>query len=165
MRHGQLISIKSIVSDWCRPMKRKDSYESIGISLYDKWRHRLCLRVRIGGILTIQKLLCRMYTREESSLIRQEFWTTFGKYMSPIPSAEGLKVNWVNYKTGIKDVHFRMEALVDSAAICISIERGDAGIRELYFEQFLELKIVLHNTLEEEWEWQPDVVVNGKMTS
>ena len=106
-----------------------------------------------------------MYTREQSSSIRQEFWTVFGKYMNPVPSTEGMKVNWVNYRTGIKDVYFRMDTLQNSASISISIEHTDAGIRELYFEQFLELKEVLHSTLEEEWEWQQEVLVSGKDVS
>jgi|ERR1044071_311994 hypothetical protein len=97
-----------------------------------------------------------MYTREESSLIKQEFWTIFGKYMSPIRSSEGLRVNWINYKTGIKDVYFRMETLNDSATIGISLEHKDAGIRELFFEQFIELKLMLHEALEEAWEWRPE---------
>ena len=87
-------------------------------------------------------------------MIKQEFWTVFGKYMNPIPSSEGLRVNWINYKTGIKDVYFRMETLDNSATIGISIEHKDAGIRELFFEQFLELKSMLHDALEEEWDWQ-----------
>ena len=106
-----------------------------------------------------------MYTREESSLIRQEFWTVFGKYMSPIRSSEGLRVNWINYKTGTKDVYFRMDTLSESAAISISIEHNDAGIRELYFDQFIELKPMLSDALEEEWNWQADVSVNGRMIS
>ena len=85
--------------------------------------------------------------------------------MTPIPSAEGMKVNWVNYKTGIKDVYFRMDTLNDSAAVCISIEHNDAGIRELYFEQFIELKNLLHATLEEEWDWQRGITVDGKVIS
>jgi hypothetical protein len=106
-----------------------------------------------------------MYTRGESSLIKQEFWTVFGKYMSPILSSEGLRINWINYKTGIKDVYFRMETLDGSATVSISIEHTDAGIRELFFEQFLELKVMLHDALEEEWTWQQDVSMNGRIIS
>lgn len=51
-----------------------------------------------------------MYTREQISQLRQEFWTTFGQYMSPVLSAEGGKINWLNYKTGIKHLHFKMDA-------------------------------------------------------
>ena len=95
-----------------------------------------------------------MFSREESSRIRQEFWTAFGRYMRPVPSADGNKINWVNYHTGIKDVYFRMEAGSRSAVVSISIEHNDPGIRELYFEQFLEFRDLLHGMLEEEWEWQ-----------
>jgi hypothetical protein len=95
-----------------------------------------------------------MFTRGEASRIRQEFWTVFGKYMSPIPSADGLKVNWINYRTGIKDLYFRMDTSENGAAISISIEHTDPGIRELFFEQFVELKMVLNESLNEEWTWQ-----------
>jgi len=100
-----------------------------------------------------------MYTREESSQMKQEFWTAFGKYMGPIPSAEGLRINWINYRTGIKDVHFRMETLANSASIYISLEHKDTGIRELFFEQFLELKLMLESALEEEWTWEPARII------
>jgi len=100
-----------------------------------------------------------MYTREESSQIKQEFWTTFGKYMSPIPSAEGMRINWINYRTGIKDVYFRMETLGNSASIYISLEHKDPGIRELFFEQFLELSLMLENALEEEWTWKSPKII------
>ena len=95
-----------------------------------------------------------MFSREEASRIREEFWTTFGRYMRPIPSAEGTKVNWVNYHTGVKDVYFRMEAGPKSARIAISIEHHDPGIRELYFEQFREFQDMLELTVEETWEWK-----------
>ncbi|HEX6225228.1 MAG TPA: DUF4268 domain-containing protein [Chryseolinea sp.] len=95
-----------------------------------------------------------MFTREESSAIRQEFWTTFGKYMSPIPSSAGIKINWVNYHTRIKDVLFRMDAGAKSATIAIVIQHRDPGIQQLYYEQFLELKDLLHAELGEAWQWQ-----------
>ena len=47
-----------------------------------------------------------------------------------------------------------MDAESKSAYIAITIEHPDPGIQELYFEQFLELKELLHNTLGEEWKWQ-----------
>lgn len=106
-----------------------------------------------------------MFTREQSSRIRQEFWTVFGKYMSPILSAEGLKINWINYHTSIKDIYFRMDAGSKSALISISLEHNDAGIRALYFEQFESFRLMLHDALEEEWHWQQNVTVNGKVIS
>ena len=107
-----------------------------------------------------------MFTREEASRIKEEFWTTFGRYMNPIPSAEGMKINWVNYHTRLKDVYFRMDAGKKSGTISISMEHRDPDIQELYFDQFLTLKNMLHDTLEEEWIWQLHApMADGKVIS
>lgn len=94
-----------------------------------------------------------MYTREQASQIRQAFWTAFGKYISPHPSAEGVKINWTNYKTGIKHVYFRMEADSRKGSIAIELTHPDIEIQEMFFQQFLALKEVLLGYLGEEWEW------------
>jgi hypothetical protein len=107
-----------------------------------------------------------MYTRGEASRIKQEFWTTLGRYLTPIPSSEGGHVNWINYHTHIKDVYFRMRADSKSASIAISIEHSDASIRELYFDQFLEFKILLHEHLGEEWQWhREETDESGRLVS
>jgi hypothetical protein len=94
-----------------------------------------------------------VYTKAEASQLRQAFWTSFGQYMAPVPSAEGGPVSWMNYKTGVKHLYFRMQADNRRASIAIELTHPDAGIRELFFEQFLELKALLHETLGEEWTW------------
>ncbi len=73
-----------------------------------------------------------MYSKDEASQLKQAFWTTFGQYISPILSTDGLKINWVNYKTGIKHLYFRMEADKQIATIAIEISHPDAGIQELF---------------------------------
>ncbi|HTE00297.1 MAG TPA: DUF4268 domain-containing protein [Mucilaginibacter sp.] len=95
-----------------------------------------------------------MYSKDEVSQLKQAFWTTFGQYIAPQLSAEGLKINWVNYKSGIKHLNFKMEAGKRSASIAIEITHPDAGIQELFFEQFKELKTMLHSQLGEDWDWQ-----------
>jgi hypothetical protein len=94
-----------------------------------------------------------MYTREQASQLKQAFWTAFGQYMAPVPSAEGIKVNWSNYKTGLKNVYFRMEADNKKATIAIELTHADMDIQEIFYEQFDELKNILHSYLNEEWEW------------
>jgi hypothetical protein len=95
-----------------------------------------------------------MYSKQEAAQLKQEFWTAFGQYMSPVLSAEGEKVNWVNYKTGEKHIRFRMTADNNRAAIAIEIDNKDKDIQQLYYEQFLELKRFLEAAAGEEWQWQ-----------
>jgi len=99
-----------------------------------------------------------MYSKEEASKLRQQFWIAFGKYMKPIPSAEGLTINWVNYKTGVKHILFRMDASQKEAVIAIHITHPDKEIRNQHFEQFKALKPLLTEALGEEWEWEPNAV-------
>ena len=107
-----------------------------------------------------------MYSKTEVSQIRQAFWTTFGQYMAPVPSAEGVPTNWINYKTGLKHVYFRLHADGRRASIGIELTHPDAGIRELFFEQFRELQLMLHETLGETWQWESDTEdANGQSIS
>ena len=60
--------------------------------------------------------------------------------MSPVLLAEGEKVNWINYKTGEKNISFRMHAENKNAIIAIELNHKDKEIQQLYFEQFLQFK-------------------------
>jgi len=107
-----------------------------------------------------------LYSKDEASQLKQEFWTTFGQYIAPQLSVDGLRINWVNYKTGIKHLYFKMEAGKRSASIAIEIMHSDSGIQELFFEQFKELKNILRSSLSEDWEWQLHTTdENGKTIS
>ena len=107
-----------------------------------------------------------MYSKQEASFLRQEFWTTFGQYMSPILSAGEEKVNWMNYKTGEKNVSFQMHADNRKASIAIELTHKDKEIRQIYFEQFNQLKSLLEDVLKEDWHWQlHSFDEHGKMIS
>ena len=107
-----------------------------------------------------------MFSKEEASQLKREFWTVFGKYMRPIPSAEGTKISWVNYHTGVKHLYFRMDAGKKSASIAISLEHPDTEMQTLYFEQFLEMKDILHAILHETWLWKlHDTVADGRIVT
>ena len=95
-----------------------------------------------------------MYSKAETTQLRQAFWTALGQYMAPVPSAEGETTNWINYKTGLKHVYFRMQADNRRATIAIELSHPDEGIRELFFEQFREVRGLLHEALGEPWTWE-----------
>jgi len=95
-----------------------------------------------------------MYTREQASQIKQSFWTAFGKYMSPVLSAEGEKINWINYKTGIRYLSFRMNATGGEATIAIEITQSDPHYAQKLYDLFLSLQQMLEKELEEKWNWE-----------
>jgi len=97
-----------------------------------------------------------MYSKEEAAKLRQQFWISFGQYMKPVPSASGLPVNWINYKTGVKHLFFKMDVDQKSAFVAIQFEHPDPEIRHLFFEQMEEFKLLFSNTVSGEWDWNLD---------
>ncbi|MFZ1785456.1 MAG: DUF4268 domain-containing protein [Ferruginibacter sp.] len=94
-----------------------------------------------------------MYSKEQASKLKTQFWTKFGQYMKPIPGASGLPVNWINYKTGIRAIHFKMDADNTSAVIAIEISHPQEAERLQYYNQFVSLKKLLTSTTTFNWQW------------
>lgn len=95
-----------------------------------------------------------MYTNQQASYLRQEFWTRFGQYMAPVPPAGTEKVNWVNYRTGVKGIVFKMDAGAQMASISIQISVADFAKRSLYYQAFVKLAPAFRKYAGEDWDWQ-----------
>ncbi len=80
-----------------------------------------------------------MYSTQEAAAIKEEFWTKLGQYLSPIPSANGEKINWINYKTGVKAVRFKMDALPKEAFVSVDI-LAEEELRLKLFHLFKKFK-------------------------
>jgi len=107
-----------------------------------------------------------MYSKDEAARLRQQFWISFGQYMKPVPAACGYPVNWINYKTDVKNILFKMDVDTKRATIYIQLAHPDAGVRILVFNQFEEFKLMFKNTVGEEWDWLQDATdEHGKAVS
>ena len=86
-----------------------------------------------------------MFTRDEAKAWNERFYTLFGVYMRRHePQAEGAR-QWLNYRTGVKHLFFRVEASARGAIASIDIQHPDEGMRELFFEQFQEFQKALES--------------------
>ena len=94
-----------------------------------------------------------MYSKEQASALRKEFWTSFGLFMKPVLSAEYQRINWVSYKTGVKGIDLKLVAGQNEAYLTIEIKTKDLDIKNLLFEQFLEFKNLFSNEVGADWEW------------
>jgi hypothetical protein len=88
-----------------------------------------------------------MYSKSEAQKIRTEFWSAFGLYMNSVPSASGMRVNWLNYRTGAKGILLRSYVDRQMAISALDIDTHDQDYRELYIEQFAELKAVMESSM------------------
>ncbi|MDO4880150.1 MAG: DUF4268 domain-containing protein [Capnocytophaga sp.] len=74
-----------------------------------------------------------MFSKEESTLLRQEFWTAFGK---SFPN------KWILYNTKIKDFSFKFYFDTKKAMVMLDIE-GSLDNREKYYNKILSLQNIL----------------------
>ena len=97
-----------------------------------------------------------MYTKQEISKQKQAFWTAFGRYMKPVVSADGGEINWINYKTGNKYVHFKMDVDSRQAEIAVVVWHPDIHGQRMYFDRLRQLKDIFEDSVgERDWVWEP----------
>lgn len=98
-----------------------------------------------------------MLTKEEKKVINQQFWNGFKLFMRGIPSANGKRMNWLNYPTDVKILFLRLEANTRYARVSFDIQAKDSGVRSIIWEQMEELKAVLTNAMQGDsgtWEFE-----------
>lgn len=58
----------------------------------------------------------------------------------------------MDYPTYLKDIYFRIQCDKSSLSIKIDIQHRDEEIRKLFYEQFLELKVLFKNKVGDNWQ-------------
>ncbi|NOU39485.1 MAG: DUF4268 domain-containing protein [Ferruginibacter sp.] len=107
-----------------------------------------------------------MYTKQEASAVRQKFWTAFGKYMQPVPSITGQKINWINYKTGVKGISFKMNADKNVAFVAIEIALQNEKSQQIFYEVFNNFKKYFNVIVGGNWIWEAkSLLENGTICS
>jgi len=130
---------------WQQAHKRNTAFIFAG-----KWYTAIFLHFIFRGIV--------MYSKQEVSKLKQAFWTAFGKYMQPVLSADGESVSWINYKTGISGISFKMDADSKEVMISILLSHNDLSLQRSAYEKFLQLKAMLNENLgESDWRWEQEV--------
>lgn len=94
-----------------------------------------------------------MLSKQEQKDKNKEFWSGFKEYMRKTPSANGKRMNWLNYPTDLKDVYLRLYASNKGCALNFDIQCKDLAIREIVWEQLTELKVVLEKEMQFETVW------------
>ena len=85
-----------------------------------------------------------MFSKEESRLLRQEFWTSFGK---------SFPRKWILYNTKLKGLSFKFHFDTKKALVALDLE-DDLEHRINYWEKLVALKSILLD------DYLPDAVYN-----
>ncbi len=86
--------------------------------------------------------------------------------MRPLPGADGMAVNWLNYKTGIRQLYFRMDVGKKQASVAIEMRHSDLDEQEEVFKKFMALKMLFDEIAGDDWDWElHNVDEDGKTVS
>ena len=93
-----------------------------------------------------------MLKKEEKKEMNERFWKAFKKSMRKAKSTSSKKVNWVNYPTEIKNIYLRLKC-EKTVSVNFDIQHKDDDIRDLIWDQLIELKAVLENSMKHPTKW------------
>ncbi|MBT8267173.1 MAG: DUF4268 domain-containing protein [Bacteroidia bacterium] len=97
-----------------------------------------------------------MFSKEESRLIRQEFWTSFGK---------SFPRKWILYNTKIKGLSFKFHFDTKKALVALDLET-DLENRIKFWEKLIALKSIIKTDFLPEAIFEEEYVLeNGKEIS
>ena len=110
-----------------------------------------------------------MLSKQERKDLNTEFYTALGRVMQGSFSETGRTVKWTNYRTNIRDIYVRMEVDHKGAVFAVELQHYDEGIRQLYWEQFMEVKRLMQSEFAHELRWmefftKEDGITNGRIS-
>ena len=88
-----------------------------------------------------------MFSKEEKSALNQSFWTEFKNSMKKSSTQLQRRVNWLQYPTHLKHTYLRLVFDQEEAAVCYDIQFKDEEIRALFWDQLIELKTLLNQSM------------------
>jgi hypothetical protein len=94
-----------------------------------------------------------MFSKEERKELNSAFWKRFRSFSAKERNAEGKRINWLNYPVRIKQIYVRLHADHTSARFSIDIQDADEGMRDLIWEQFIELRKVMEAEMPSSGNW------------
>jgi|694.fasta_scaffold61416_2 hypothetical protein len=97
-----------------------------------------------------------MLKKEELREIRTEFWSEFDAFNKKKRTVANRKISWAQYKSGIKNIYFRLDFDTNEAYFAIDLQMRDPEIRELVWEQFMETENLLLTHIGPEMEKLPN---------
>lgn len=79
-----------------------------------------------------------MFSKQEASTLRHQFWTTFGK---------SFPRKWLLYNTKIKGLSLKFEANKKVAMVCMDIAHPDQIATKLLYQQLDSLKTIFESEI------------------
>jgi len=94
-----------------------------------------------------------MYSKDESKLLRKEFWIVFARRCEIVPELRHKKKKWVLYDTGLSGIDLKFEVTRNEALVMIEINNRLESRRLEIFEAMQKYRRLLEDGFPEPLTW------------
>jgi len=94
-----------------------------------------------------------MYSKDESKLLRKEFWIVFARRCEIVPELRHKKKKWVLYNTGLSGIDLKFEVIRNEALVMIEINSRQDARRLEIFEAIQKYRRLLEEGFSEPLIW------------
>ena len=94
-----------------------------------------------------------MYSKDETKLLRKEFWIVFARRCEIVQELRHKKRKWVLYDTGLKGIDLKFEVTRQEAIVMIEINSHEENRRLQIFQAMQKYRRLLENGFSEPLIW------------
>lgn len=94
-----------------------------------------------------------MYGRDETKLLRKEFWIVFARRCEIVQELRHKKKKWVLYDTGLRGIDLKFEVTRQEAMVMIEINSREENRRLQIFEAMEKYRRLLEDGFAEQLIW------------
>ena len=94
-----------------------------------------------------------MYSKDESKLLRKEFWIIFARRCDIVPELRNRKKKWVLYDTGLSGIDLKFEVTRSEALVMLEINSRHESRRLEIFETLQKYRLLLEDGFVEPLIW------------
>ncbi|HAH23468.1 MAG TPA: DUF4268 domain-containing protein [Prolixibacteraceae bacterium] len=86
-----------------------------------------------------------MYSKDETKILRKEFWIVFARRCEIVPELRFKKKKWVLYDTGLRGIDLKFEVTRKEALVMIEINSHEESRRLQVFETMQKYRLLLED--------------------
>jgi hypothetical protein len=94
-----------------------------------------------------------MYSKDESKLLRKEFWIVFARRCEIVPELMHKKKKWILYDTGLSGLDLKFEVSRKEVLVMIEINSREEALRLEIFESLQKYRILLEEGFSSPLTW------------
>lgn len=95
----------------------------------------------------------KMYSKDQTQLLRNEFWIVFARRCEIVPALKDKKKKWVLYDTGLKGIDLKFEVTRQEALVMIEVNSREESRRLQIFETLRQYRLLLEEGMPQPLVW------------